>query len=167
MSLRNQLSRWVETFSDIALSAEERFGDARELMIRGRHRGAVYLFGLASEMWLKLASYRLLGARASDPVGHYAHIARQFMDNNAMNIPRQPGHDLNFWGEFLILRRSQGAAPLSRVQAGQLRHHIMNRLYEDWEIQLRYRPAAVSPGHARRVFADAAWIRDNWENLAR
>ena len=78
-SLRDQLSVWPESLSDLAVSAEDRFGDGQALLSAGRFRGAVYLLGLAAEMWLKVAGYRLFHARAADAVGPYANRVRQFM----------------------------------------------------------------------------------------
>jgi hypothetical protein len=161
--LRLQLDRWTETFSDLAASAEDRYRDAERLIVSGRHRGAVYFFGLAAEMWLKLASYRRFNAVASDPVGPHARNVRLFMDAHAPTTQRESGHSLSYWAEFLLLA-NRG---MSRGHAGQLRHHVINRLFLDWKIELRYRPAAVSIEHARRVSMDAAWLRSNWDRLWR
>lgn len=116
--LRDQVDRWTETFSGIALSAEDRFRDAQELCATGRHRGAVYVLGLAAEMWLKLASYRLCNAIASDPVGPYASNVRSFMDAHAPGTDRESGHSLRYWAEFIILWRG---SLVTRQQVGLLR----------------------------------------------
>jgi len=166
-SLRDQLDRWTETFSDLSISAEDRFSDAQDLFTSGRYRGTVYALGLASEMWLKLASYRLFGAIASDPVGPHARSVRLFMDVHAPMTARESGHSLRYWAEFIVLFAAEHQKQLTRPKVGRLRHHVINRLYLDWKIELRYRPALVSAEHARRVLADATWLRSNWDTFAR
>jgi hypothetical protein len=166
-TLRAQLAAWSETLSDLARSAEDRYGDAQRLLIAGRFVGAVYLLGLSAEMWLKLASYRLYGARAADPVGGYARQVQNFMAANAQGVNRGSGHSLQYWTEFILRFSAISGRLLSKEQSGRLRHHLLHRLFEDWDINLRYRPAPVPPELARRVFADAAWLRANWERLGR
>src|SRR6266545_2801604 len=112
--LRDQLLTWSETVTDLTVSAEDRFRDGQELLAQGRARGAIYLLGLAAEMWLKVVSFRLLGAKASDAVGPFAKRMRIFMDANASATDRESGHSLRYWAEFIILFSQSHALPLSR-----------------------------------------------------
>lgn len=164
-SLRDQLAAWSETVSDLTVSAEDRYRDGLELIAAGRFRGAVYLLGLSAEMWLKLASYRLYAARAADLVGPHARRVADYMRLNAPGSDRESGHSLHYWAEFIILFCGRNGRLLSNEQAGRLRHHVINRLFEDWKIELRYRPTIVTGEQARRVLADAAWLRLHWERL--
>jgi hypothetical protein len=54
MTLRAQLTAAPETLSDLEWAAEQRFLEGAQLLGAGRFSGAVYLFGVAAEMWLKL-----------------------------------------------------------------------------------------------------------------
>jgi hypothetical protein len=166
-TLREQVATWGETVTDLTVSADDRYRDGQELVAAGRFRGAVYSLGLAAEMWLKLACYRLYAARAADAVGPYARRVANFMQLNAPRTDRESGHSLHYWAEFIILFCARKGRLLSNEQAGRLRHHAVNRLYADWKIELRYRPAAVTADHARRVLADSAWLRLQWERLGR
>jgi hypothetical protein len=166
-SLRHQLIAFTETLSAMTVSAEDRYRDGEQLLVGGRHRGAVYLLGLSAETWLKLACYRLVGARAADPVGPHAHRVSQYMATSVPTVAKESGHSLLFWAEFLVrFGRTQGTPPTAE-QAGRLRHHVSNRAFLDWKIEIRYRPALVSAAADRRVLADVTWLRHNWHALGR
>lgn len=167
MTLRDQILSSPETLSDLDWAAEQRYRDAEELFVRMRYTGAVYLFGLASEMWLKLACFRVRGATPSTPVDAVLAPAARWMKLNAPGVDRESYHSLLFWAEYLLRARSSAAAALPALMSGQLRHHVISRLYEDWRIDMRYRSVPVSHSHARRVYHDVAWVRQNWPRLWR
>jgi hypothetical protein len=86
-----------ETFSDLAWAAEQRFRDGEALLSSRRHTAAVYLHGLAAEMWLKLASAKLLGLAPSATVVGFLNPVRRWMRLNATNVECESFHSLLFW----------------------------------------------------------------------
>src|SRR5439155_9695773 len=95
-TVREQILRSAETFSDLAWAAEQRFREAEELMFSGKFAGAVYLFGLAAEMWLKLASFRLVGASPATAVHSLLAPIRKWMKLNTPSIDYEKYHSLHF-----------------------------------------------------------------------
>lgn len=151
MTLRRQIIGSQETLTDVTWAAEQRFRDAETPFRAGRFAGAVYLFGLSSEMWVKLACFHLRGATPSTPVRGLLGPARTWMRAQAPAIDPEQYHSLLFWCEYLIRLRHTRGLPMSARLAGLLRHHVANRLHSDWTIDMRYRSAAVygssSPNH--------------------
>jgi len=164
MSLRDDILAVPETLSDLAWAAEQRFREAEELLSVQRFSGSLYLFGLASEMWLKLACFRSRAAKLTDTVQSQLAPAKTWMQLHVPGVSHEAYHSLLFWAEYLI-RLRQGALSAERV--GKLRHHVIKRLYNDWKIDVRYRSFAISQQAAWRVYNDATWIRESWNYLWR
>lgn len=167
MTLREHILSSPETISDLAWAAEQRFREAEELLYTGRFTGAVYLFGLSVEMWLKLACFYFRGARPSTTVDSQLAPARRWMRANSPAVDPESYHSLLFWTEFLILLRSRQGSSMPSDLAGRLRHHVVSRIFEDWRIDMRYHALAIGEQQAWRVYNDAAWIRDHWRKLWR
>ena len=156
-----------ETLSDLAWAAERRYREAENLLAGGHYSGAVYLCGLPTEMWLKQAAAKLTALPANTPVPGLLGPVRTWMSVHAPAIQREAYHSLRFWSEYLRLRRAYERRPMPASLAGQLRHHVVNRLFEDWKIDVRYRQVSLSPTEALRVYNDAAWVRATWDQLWR
>ncbi len=168
MPLREQILSSPETLSDLAWAAQQRFREAETLLSASHFSGAVYLFGLATEMWLKIACFRSRGAGSATRVDGQLGPARLWMSENvAPPIPRESYHSLEFWAEYLIRWRQQHRVALSSDLTGQLRHHICRRLFFDWKIDMRYHAIPMSERDAWRVYNDAHWMRANFESLWR
>jgi hypothetical protein len=166
MTLREQILNSPETLSEMAWAAEERFREAEYLIFSDRYAGAVYLLGLASEMWLKLACFRLDHNPATDVAG-LLRPARNWMRRNAPGTDCEAYHSLLFWAEYLALKRNSDFSPLPRILRGELRHHVVNRLFQNWKIDMRYRMSIVTQNHAWTVYNDTIWLREIWTMLAR
>jgi hypothetical protein len=166
-TLREQILASPETFSDLAWAAEQRFQDGEALLSSGRFGGAVYLTGIACEMWLKLASFRLVRAGPATSVRDLLGPIRTWMAVTQPQVEPEAYHSLRFWAEHLLRRRVRQDSALPSTAAGRLRHHVVGRLFQDWKIDLRYRRAAVSERHAWRVYNDAVWLRGAWNSLWR
>jgi hypothetical protein len=167
MSLRTQILGTTEKLSDLVWSAEQRFREGEELLRDGHFSGAVYLLGLSSEMWLKAAVFRHLGHNPATAILGLFGPVRTWMRVSAPAIDPESFHSLRYWGEYLIRIRTQRRQLLPSALEGELRHHVIGRLYEDWKIDLRYRAIPVSERHAVRVYNDAAWLRKSWNYLWR
>ena len=167
MTLRTAISLRHETLSDLAFSAGARFDDAVELLASGRFAGAVYFFGFSAEMWLKLAAAHCRDPFITPTTAWDGAPIKRWMERNAPMIQRESYHSLEFWSEFIILFRDTSTTPLSSEMAGQLRHHVVRRLYQDWHVNIRYRALPVAEHDAWRVYQDAEWVRRNWTILWR
>jgi hypothetical protein len=167
-TLRQQVLTQLETLSDLEWAAEERFCEAEELLRIGRFHGAVYLFGLACEMWLKLGCFRYRGAQLSDEVQSQLVPAKSWMKMKRPLIPHENFHSLRFWLAYLIAFRDADANPMPETLIGASRYHIVLLLYEDWKIEIRYRRLSSLTEHrAKRVYRDAAWLRQSCNTLWR
>lgn len=167
MTLRSRILARQETLSDLAWAAEQRHREADALRLAGYPSGAIYLYGLASEMILKNACFRFLGSTAATTVQAQLGPARTWMKTNAPAVDPESYHSLIFWTDYLILRRLERGRPLSREFTGLLRHHVTNRLCFDWKIDVRYRFEDVNPLEASRVSADANWLKSEKDRLWR
>ena len=167
MTLRRQIVGSLETVPDLEWAAEARFRDAEALLLGERFAGCVYLLGFACEMWLKLAAFRLMGAGPVARVAPMLGAARTWMAAHSPAIGHESYHSLQFWAQFVILRRAAQGRALPAEVAGALRHHVVRRLYEDWRVELRYRRVAVDERQAWRVYNDTSWLRAIRESLWR
>jgi hypothetical protein len=159
-TLRQHILANPETLSDMGSAADERFGEAENLLLSGRFSGAVYLMGLSSEMSLKLSCFRCKGLPGSAPVDGLLGPVRRWMRTYYPFVEYESYHSLKFWMEYLIALRAMSTDPLPAAVVGQARHHVIHRLYEDWRIDLRYRGACISERQAHRVYQDATWVRE-------
>ncbi len=167
MTLRDNILNSPETISDLAWAAEQRFREAEVLMDARHITGAVYLLGLAAEMWLKTACFRSFGAGLSTPIATQLGPARVWMRQQAPAIDAESYHSLQFWAEYLIQKRALTGIPLATEVTGRLRHHVTHRLFADWKVDIRYRLISMSELHSNRVYNDVVWIRREWTSLWR
>ncbi len=169
MTIRDRILSVPETLSDIAWAAENRYRESEELLTARKYAGAVYLAGLACEMWLKLAAVKCYDP-GSTPIsyitGYYPTI-RSWMTRNFPAVACESYHSVAFWSGYIISYRAMMGTPLPARLSGELRHHVAMRIFEDWKIDLRYRSLAISERHAWRVYNDVRWVRQNWDRLWR
>lgn len=85
----------------------------------------------------------------------------------AQPVQHESYHSLQFWAEMIIQFRSSAGNPLPRCMIGQLRHHVMERLYRDWMIDMRYAAITLSEQNALCVYNDSVWVRLAWQQLGR
>jgi hypothetical protein len=167
VGLRTQILSNPETVSDLAVAAESRFRDAEALLAERRYQGSIYLLGFSAEMWLKYAAFRFLGMRLSRDVASLLGPARTMMRAHIPAVAPEGYHSLLFWCEYLLLLRRSRQMRLPTEIEGRLRHHVANRLFEDWKVDLRYSSIAVTERECWRAYADAAWVRANASGLWR
>lgn len=155
--------------SDFVWAAEQRFQEAEELFVSRRFSGALYLLGLSAEMWLKLAAIHCHDRRVTAATSVAAHLGpiRLWMAVNFPLVQCESYHSVSFWAEYIIGFRARSGMPLPANTIGELRHHAVRRLFEDWRIELRYRAIPVSERHCWRAFQDVLWMRRNWTRFWR
>jgi hypothetical protein len=167
MGTRAQILGTSETLSDLAWAADHRFREAEVLLGASHWSGAVYLFGIASEIWLKLACFRLVGNGPGTLVHTQLAPARAWMQRHAPSINPEAYHSLRFWAEYLRRLRVAQGRPLANNLAGPLQHHVVNRLFADWKVDVRYRALLLTEAQAWRVYRDASWVRTVKDRLWR
>lgn len=166
-SLRATLLSTTETLSALALAADMRYRDGEQLLNCSRFSGAVYVLGLAAEMYLKYAALRVAGHGPATPNQAPLGGVVRWMRANFPAINPESKHSLEFWATFIRELRRSERRELPLILAGQLKHHVTGRLYEDWKIDIRYSVVPVSERHAWRVFADTSAVRTMFDPLWR
>lgn len=164
MSLRRLLQTEPEILSHLDLAADARLSEARQLAVSGEPHASVYLAGYSAEMTLKLAALRVQGTRPYHLVKpRLAPLASQ-AKLLIGDVDHEGYHSVKFWALLLReLRRSKGLtmdASLAReVVARSL------RIYENWDVSMRYRPRLVSVADAKKVLEDVGWLRNQSSKL--
>jgi hypothetical protein len=165
MPLRNLITASPETLSDMLLAAEDRYQEAEELLMQQRFDGCVYLLGYAAEMWLKAACLRLRSHGLSTRVKAALPALRSYMGLTAPLVPFRDYHDLAFFAESIAhLRRQQGRL-LSISLSTELQSRVVNGLYPEWMVDMRYRRCSLTAADAWAALLNAWWVKNNWVSL--
>jgi hypothetical protein len=167
MPLRLRLQPLPETIQEFELAAEERYWTGLELMTRGDGAAGIYLMGYAAEMVLK-NSYFLLDKQTTPafPVGSQLGLAKLAAQQTPGFLPQyqfKSYHDLLFWALLLVEKRRQGGRPLPPNVGLPLMQHVQ-RLADNWFVELRYRSAQATASEMSEVYEDVTWIRDHYRN---
>jgi len=165
MGYRATLESTPETIQDLELSAIRRLEEATELFLTGRHHTAIYVAGIAAEMYLKTACYFLGGAAPGDLAAPYFVAARP---NARKYVPPfsadfESGHGLWFWSQELLARRQR-----RRLRRAPNRFlQVSAALYVDWYVGMRYRPGCANVDDAARFVTHVEWLANNHALLRR
>jgi hypothetical protein len=147
------------------LAALQRYEDAHALRLSGRYGAAVYLVGYTTEMFLKCAYFRAIGAQGTDRVVPMLDPARRAAHVLCPQISPEHYHNLLFWGT-LLRRRRRGRNPMPHELDSQLAQRV-RRVHQLWWIEMRYRQDLASARDARVAMDDALWLRENYASLWR
>jgi hypothetical protein len=154
MNYRMVLQAKIEMVQDQELSANRRLKEAVVLYAYGKYHTAIYIAGLSAEMYLKSACFFLDGALPADPVG--PRIAPAAIKKGRL-------HDLLFWsGELSRLRSQKGLAPAPNALLS-----VVASLYDDWFIEMRYRPGSATDSDAAEFIERVEWLAANYNRLRR
>jgi hypothetical protein len=150
-----------ETWVSMERAGDERFWDGLVLAAGSEPRttGAVYLFGYAAEMILKVAYFRFTGLAAAQDIAPALRAAR-----TTAHFHRQNLHYLMGWANLLIATRVAAGRPLHPVVAGLLQLHIL-QLQSHWSEVLRYRAVTAVPAELEEVYNSLDWLRANFRTL--
>jgi len=151
-SYRATLEENDETVQDLELSASRRLEEANILNINGKYHIAIYLAGLAAEMYLKTACFYVDGAKPGDKV----QPRLDPMKRKKHELPFEAGHGLGFWSEELQERRRN----FNLATPGEL-STVITVLCNDWFIGMRYRPGFATVSDAARFITKVGWLADN------
>ncbi|MGN6624996.1 MAG: hypothetical protein ACTHLN_00125 [Tepidisphaeraceae bacterium] len=165
MSLRGEINAYPETLTDLDRACALRWREGDSLSEQHQYPGSVYLLGYVVEMRLKLASFRLLGARPHDPAEVQRHRVDAWMRQYAPHVPKEGGHNVIYWAAFIQLYRLATGRPLDLRCQRALRRHVYGAVYHDWKVEMRYRDSQSDAEAAWRLWSAAWWIEENWLTL--
>ena len=155
----------VETVSDVLLAADDRYAEAEDLIVAGRFDGAIYLLGYSAEMWMKAACLALQGLPPSAPVKSSLAPLKTWMQARAPSIAFTNYRSVVFLVEFAVAKRRDANRPLAASLLGELRQRVVDGVYEDWTVIMRYRRSNVTAAQAWVMLANVWWLRTNWTSL--
>jgi hypothetical protein len=165
MPLRQIVTSSPETLSDMLLAADDRYEDAEELLSQMRFDGCVYLLGFSAEMWLKAVCLRLRGVRPYDPVMASLGPLKKAAKQLAPTLAFSNYHDLSFYVGCIEVLRSHVRRPLDPNLQHELRVRIINGLYNERIVDMRYRRTALTAAQAWSALENVWWIKSNWLQL--
>lgn len=166
MPLRVIIKNAPETLSDVLLAAEDRYLDAEELLVAQRYDGAVYLLGYAVEMWLKVVCLRLRGIGPVDELKGALPPLKSWGSRQAVPpIPFGDYHDLSFFAECIVRLRSDQHRPLPPLLSSELQAQVVNGLYAERIVDMRYRRSGLTSSDAWTALSNAWWVKCNWISL--
>ncbi len=133
-------------------------------MMRGEGSAGIYLMGYAAEMLLK-NSYFLLdkSTTLAFPVGTQLGLAKLAAATFLPGRSVKNYHDLLFWSELIIEKRRQESRPLP-VATELAFAHAVQRLADNWFVELRYRSAQATALEVNNVYEDVTWIRSHYRD---
>jgi hypothetical protein len=156
MGYRADLEQAPETVQDLALSADRRLKEATDLALTENSHSAIYLGGLAAEMFLKTACFQVDGARPGDLAQPRLAAAASKHYKPPFKTDFEHGHGLWFWSQELIARRRELGRPIPRRLI-----HVAAALYDDWFVSMRYRPGSATMEMAAAFIHNVEWIARN------
>jgi hypothetical protein len=162
MSYRALLQSTVETVQDQTRSAELRLDEAVTLYLDGKYHSAIYMAGLAAEMFLKTACFFVSGAKNADPIRLLVGAVNRKAHKSARY---KSGHSLLFWYEELLARRRRARLGISNDLK-----QIVSSLSSDWFNEMRYRPGRrpdpePSDPDALDFLEHVEWLGKNYNAL--
>jgi hypothetical protein len=165
MPLRSLIQTAPERLSDFLMAADDRFEDAETLLVERRFDAAVYMFGYAAEMWLKAACLRLRGLGPTSPVKPGLAALRYWMKVTVPVVAFTDYHDLSFFAQSILSLRSSLGRPLPLPLAVDLQSRVINGLYPEWIVDMRYRRTNLAAADAWAALNNTWWVKMNWLSL--
>jgi len=168
MPVRSLAQSTPETIQGFEAASEEKYEDGFNLMATASPGNGIYLMGYAAEMLLKAAYFRVIGLAATVPITRQ-HLRNARAEAAILGVvpDDEQFHNVAFWGEIVIKKRTQQARALSPVLADGLEQST-KRLSQNWYVEMRYRSIqGVSKQDVEDVLDDVIWIKSNHENFWR
>jgi len=160
MGYRSVLESTAEAINDLELSAHRRLEEATELYVAKRNHSAIYLAGLAAEMFLKTACFFVAGGRPGDLVDAHLAPVKHKSYKPPFKADFEFGHGLWFWSQELLKRRGNlGKSTPRRFM------YVTTALYFDWYVGMRYRPGFATSTEAAAFIMNVEWIAKNHATL--
>lgn len=163
MGYRAFLEATPETVQDLELAARRRLDEAMTLYIDEWPHTAIYLAGLAAEMYLKTACFFVEGAKPADPIAVHLTPLKAKSYRPPFRADFESGHGIWFWSQELIARRER--QKLHRVPRRFLA--VAATIYTDWFVGMRYRPGFATSEDASRFITQVEWLANNHSLLRR
>jgi hypothetical protein len=164
--LRDRLQSQPETLQEFELAAEQKYGEAIELMTAGYSGAGIYLMGYVSEMLLKVGYFRYIGNTPTDLIEPGLGVAYKRGQLLIPHVHHESYHSLRFWALLLVEERQHRNNPLNPPLEGDFLA-CSQRLYQYWWVEMRYRRDLAVPDDVETVYSDTTWLRDNHAMLWR
>lgn len=147
----------LEDLRSLELAAERRFYDALELATApaGCESSAIYLFGYAAEIILKVACFNLDGASLGTRTDRHR--------KSLANLPTYKSscgsnhHCLVGWLEVLLELRRKRGLPTTAQYRRELRRRVKT-LSGEWSESIRYRSLPATRVELSRVYNTLSWL---------
>jgi hypothetical protein len=165
MPLRASIQASPETLSDLLLAAEDRYQEGEDLLMQQRFDGCVYLFGYATEMWLKVVCLQLRGHGPRTAVKAALPTLKHWMKLNVPHVPFVDYHDLAYFAECASRLRANQGRPLTWAVESELQSRITNGFYLEWIVDMRYRRSSLKAADAWNALSNVWWVKSNWTSL--
>jgi hypothetical protein len=130
-----------DTIDAFINAARQREADARVLLERGRHTGAIYLSGYVTELVLKAAVYRNLGHGATASIPSTTRTAVEVMMKMDAYKP-QGQHDILRWAQWLVNSKPHLTGVAYTPQFGLEIVTQASIIDQHWHPNMRYRELA-------------------------
>ncbi|HEY8751239.1 MAG TPA: hypothetical protein VIM11_24860 [Tepidisphaeraceae bacterium] len=165
MPLRNFIKAYPESISDMLVAADDRYQEAEELLLQHKFDGCVYLLGYSAEMWLKVACLRLRSLGPNVQVKAALGPLKSWMRQTAPQVPQADFHDLAFLAAAVAQLRIHQGRPLPLPVATELQSRVVNGLYPEWLVDMRYRRSGLAAVDAWAALVNTWWLKQNWMSL--
>ncbi len=148
------------------LAAKDRCQDAEELFLQQRFDGCVYLAGFTAEMWLKVICVMLspFGSRRDDVMTALKKLKRG-MKQMVPALECKDFHDLGFFVRCIEELRLKRGDPLPPSQQTGLRSRIVQGIFDEWVVDMRYRRSNLTEVKAESVLENVWWIQSRWDDF--
>jgi hypothetical protein len=144
---------------------ELRCREADRLCLAGCGTAAIYLWGYATEMVLKMALFRLAGYDDTDDLSIQDRRRLEVLGRQYHITKPRNSHDLRFWADLLVQHRIRIQRPYSIwALEGEIRRRA-NQVYERWRETLRYRSNLAYRHEVRVVRMNAQWFLAHRDEL--
>jgi hypothetical protein len=154
-----------DTVAKLEAAVSRRLAEAALLHQGGQGLGAIYLCGIAIEICLATAYFRVIGFRPNTEI---TESIRRLAITSAIpqRLMGRTPHDLWGWAQFLVVtkkRRSSGDREELRLDI--LRHARL--AYARWRPNLRYRAIVPTSSEVSVVIESARWFDSHYAELWR
>ena len=132
-----------DSIREFRASARRRYHDGLALAGAGNRTAAIYLWGYATEMILKVAYFSLLGLAEDDVITIAGHIQPAINRGRAAPLAiawpnAGAGHNVRAWGELLVGVRALAAATVYQPAFAAQVQACGQRIGQFWRETLRY-----------------------------
>ena len=171
MTLRERYALQPETLQEFELAWELRYAEGRQLIVGQSDQNTVatgiYLLGYVAEMILKVAYFRFYKPETGNMISSRLFPTRERAKNEGLVIDDEKFHSLAFWLTMLLYEREQERRPIRPKELELNLRRRIDRLYQNWWVDMRYRAAPATVQDGLDVLEDVTWLIKHHTHLWR